>query len=119
MRISDWSSDVCSSDLAPADFEGTMQQVIISLEAGAVRQVVGSNDLATVLAFSPDRLIKAVHEGEIDAERILKSTVDIAGRIGRLQAQDQPDYSIVDGDQMATTLGKVAEARKSPRLTSS
>src|SRR3546814_455625 len=48
MRISDWSSDVCSSDL------------------------------------------------------ILKSTLEIDGRMGRLQAEGQPDYSIVDGEQMAT-----------------
>src|SRR3546814_11657110 len=36
---------------APADFEGTMQQVVISLGSDAVRQVVGSTDLATVNAF--------------------------------------------------------------------
>src|SRR3546814_2815111 len=79
-----------------------MQQVIISLGADAVRQEVGSTDLETVLAFSPDRLIKAVHDGEIEAESILKSTLEIDGRMGRLQAEGQPDYSIVDGEQMAT-----------------
>src|SRR3546814_19530162 len=78
-----------------------MQQVIISLGAGAVRQVVGSNDLETVLAFSPDRLIKAVHDGEIEAASILKSTLEIDGRLGRLQAEGQPDYSNADGEQMA------------------
>src|SRR3546814_16046032 len=87
-----------------------MQQVIISLGAGAVRQVVGSNDLETVLAFSPDRLIKAVHDGEIEAVSILKSTLEIDGRMGRLQAEGQPDYSIVDGEQMATHVVMV-EAR--------
>src|SRR3546814_13694102 len=30
---------------APADFEGTMQQVVISLGSDAVRKVVGSTDL--------------------------------------------------------------------------
>src|SRR3546814_4047570 len=79
-----------------------MQQVIISLGADAVRQEVGSTDLETVLAFSPDRLIKAVHDGEIEAESILKSTLEIDGRMGRLQAEGQPDYSIVDGGPMAT-----------------
>src|SRR3546814_8182187 len=61
-------SVAAAAEAAPADFEGTMQQVIISLGAGAVRQVVGSNDLETVLAFSPDRLIKAVHDGERSEE---------------------------------------------------
>src|SRR3546814_18472619 len=115
MRISDWSSDVCSSDLAPADFEGTMQQVIISLGAGAVRQVVGSNDLETVLAFSPDRLIKAVHDGELEAESILKSTLQIDGRMGRLQAEGQPHYSTVDVEQMAHTV-VIGETRLSMPL---
>src|SRR3546814_20424712 len=82
-------SVAAAAEAAPADFEGTMQQVIISLGAGAVRQVVGSNDLETVLAFSPDRLIKAVHDGEIEAESILKSTLDIDGRMRRLQRSDE------------------------------
>src|SRR3546814_19590550 len=84
-----------------------MQQVIISLGAGAVRQVVGSNDLETVLAFSPDRLIKAVHDGEIEAESILKSTLEIDGSMGQLQAEGQPEYSIVDVEQMATPVEMV------------
>src|SRR3546814_15743831 len=88
-----------------------MQQVIISLGADAVRQEVGSTDLETVLAFSPDRLIKAVHDGEIEAESILKSTLEIDGRMGRLQAEGQPDYSIVDGEQMAHH-GVLVEDRK-------
>src|SRR3546814_9873684 len=48
-------SVAAAAEAAPADFEGTMQQVIISLGADAVRQEVGSTDLETVLAFSPDR----------------------------------------------------------------
>src|SRR3546814_7316818 len=79
-----------------------MQQVISSLGSDAVRQVVGSNDLETVLAFSPDRLIEAVHDGEIEADSILKSTLENDGRKGRLQTEGQADYSILDGEQMAT-----------------
>src|SRR3546814_1820657 len=96
-------SVAAAAEAAPADFEGTMQQVIISLAAGAVRQVVASNDLETVLAFSPDRLITAVHDGEIEAESILKSTLEIDGRMGRLPAESQPAYSIVDGEQDRTS----------------
>src|SRR3546814_1748945 len=74
---------------APADFEGTMQQVVISLGSDAVRKVVGSTDLEKVLAFSPDRLIEAVHNGEIEGDSILKSTLEIDGRKGRLQTEGQ------------------------------
>jgi len=95
-------SVAAAADAAPADFEGTMQQVVVSLGAGAVRQVVGSNDLETVLAFPPDRLIEAVHDGEIEADSIVKSTLEIDGRRGRLQEDGEPGYSILDGEQMAT-----------------
>lgn len=95
-------SVAAAADAAPADFEGTMQQVVISLGPDAVRSVVGSTDLETVLAFSPDRIIEAVHGGEIEADSILRSTLEIDGRKGRLQTEGQPEYSIIDGEQMAT-----------------
>ena len=95
-------SVAAAAQAAPPDFEGTMQQVVISLGAGAVRQVVGSTDLEKVLAFSPDRLIEAVHDGEIEAESILKSTLEIDGRKGRFQQEGDQGYSILDGGQMAT-----------------
>src|SRR3546814_8250733 len=71
-------SVAAAAEAAPADFEGTMQQVIISLGAGAVRQVVGSNDLETVLAFSPDRLIKAVHDRSEEHTSELQSLMRIS-----------------------------------------
>src|SRR3546814_2714174 len=39
---------------------------------------------------------------EIEADSILKSTLEIDGRKGRLQTEGQADYSILDGEQMAT-----------------
>src|SRR3546814_7826898 len=62
---------------APADFEGTMQQVVISLGSDAVRKVVGSTDLETVLAFSPDRLIEAVHNRSEEHTSELQSLMRI------------------------------------------
>ncbi|MDN5782840.1 MAG: hypothetical protein L0H23_12620, partial [Luteimonas sp.] len=78
------------------------QQVVISLGADAVRKVVGTTELETVLAFSPDRLIEAVHNGEIEADDISRSTLEIDGRKGRYQAEGKSDYMILDGDQMAS-----------------
>lgn len=91
-----------AADAAPADFEGTMQQVVISLDAEAVRKVAGSTDLQAVLDLPPDRLVEAVNSGEIAAESILKSTLEIDGRMGRLQTEGQQDFSILDGERMAT-----------------
>lgn len=87
---------------APADFEGTMQYLMISLGSDAVRKVAGSTDLQTVLALSPDQLIKAVRSGEIKADSIVKSTLEIDGRKGRVQDEGAADYSILDGEQMVT-----------------
>ena len=95
-------SVAAAAEAAPADFEGTMQQVMISLGPDAVRKVVGSTDLETVLAASPDRLIKAVHDGEIEAESILNTTLEIDGRKGRFQQEGDQGYSILDGEQMVT-----------------
>lgn len=86
---------------APADFEGTMQQVVISVGPDAIRSVAGSNDLATVLALSPDEVIEAVHSGTIEAESIQESTLEIDGRMGRLQTEGDASYTILDGTQVA------------------
>lgn len=87
---------------APVDFEGTMQQVVISVGSDAIRTLAGSTDLQTVLALSPDRVIKAVQDGEIQAQSITKASLEIDGRKGRYQDEDDPDYTILDGDQMAS-----------------
>ena len=84
-----------------ADFEGTMQQVIISLGPDAIRSVAGSNDLATVLALSPDKVIEAVHSGAIEADSIQKSILEIDGRMARLQVEGDASYTILDGEQLA------------------
>src|SRR3546814_7206651 len=73
-------SVAAAAEAAPADFEGTMQQVIISLGAGAVRQVVGSNDLETVRGSTPDRPTEAVHEGGMAAATLPHATLEHKGR---------------------------------------
>lgn len=85
----------------PADFEGTMQQVRITLGPDAISAVAGSNDLSAILALSPDRVIKAVHNGEVEAKTIRKSTLEIDGRMARLQTEGESGYTIYDGEQVA------------------
>lgn len=86
---------------AAANFEGTLQQVIISLGPDAIRSVAGSNDLATVLALSSDKVIDAVHGGAIQADSIHRSTLEIDGRMGRLQNEGEASYTVLDGRQVA------------------
>lgn len=87
--------------VASADFEGTMQQVMIALGPDAISSLAGSSDLSAILALSPDRVIEAVHNGEVEAKTIQKSTLEIDGRMGRLQTEGQSGYTILDGKQLA------------------
>ncbi|MGY0798144.1 DUF4412 domain-containing protein [Lysobacter sp. A286] len=86
---------------APADFEGTMQQLMISLGPDAISSIAGSSDLEAILALSPDRVIEAVNNGEVEAESIQKSTVEIDGPMGRVEYEGQSGYTIIDGEQQA------------------
>lgn len=86
---------------APADFEGTMQQLMISLGPDAISSIAGSNDLDAVLALSPDRVIEAVNSGEIEAISVERSTFEIDGPMARIQAKGAPQYTIFDGEQVA------------------
>src|SRR3546814_6021483 len=102
MRISDWSSDVCSSDLIPF---GTVGDIIVARIA-RLRQrapVV----LATQIAVAPAdiglvhaRLALLIGTGEQDADRVVREG-----------AADDPRY--FGGDRIAVV------DRKSTRLNSS
>src|SRR3546814_20894089 len=53
---------------APADFEGTLQPAVISLESDAVRKVVALTELETVLAFLPGQPLPAVHHRHVQPD---------------------------------------------------
>src|SRR3546814_7989141 len=99
MRISDWSSDVCSSDLANRFSPGTCPRLIVK---------VGS-----ALLVSP--------EGEVHAEWVETLVADIAGR-----AQAGQQVAIVSSGAIALGARRLElpgggrnRDRKSTRLNSS
>src|SRR3546814_2404587 len=64
MRISDWSSDVCSSDLSDGVFIGRIDTVAFS-NVVALRPVISQNDAAPkyeVMALTPARTWAKVGE---------------------------------------------------------
>lgn len=114
---SDTSSQASPSIVnAVTDFEGTMQHMVVSLDADAISAVVGSSDLETVLAFPPERVIEAVLAGDVEAESFDRSTLEIDGRMGRMQVEGDASYTILDGEQMAAL---VVDAENSMIITMS
>lgn len=88
-----------------SDFEGTLQQIEVMLGADAIRSIAGTDDPEEILQVSPERVLEAVHSGEVDAQSIRESTMEIDGSMIRLQAEDEPSYTIVDGErQVAYTV---------------
>src|SRR3546814_2459702 len=127
MRISDWSSDVCSSDLAAqVQFHHDRVMTLLDEEAARFRVQVVTDELefrlgqaqpVDIIRFTP------IGVGQQDLGRdLLHDTVrDIrAQRIGRaLRAENQEGVLLAVGLQ--AILGKGAESvdRKSTRLNSS
>lgn len=84
------------------DFEGTLQQVSVSLGAEAIGTLVGSDDLEEVLAFSPDDVLQAVREGKVEAQSIDRSMLEIKGMTARLQTENEGSYTIIDSEEQVT-----------------
>src|SRR5699024_8874226 len=78
------------------------QQVVVSLGPEAIRSLAGSDDLEAVLAFSPDRVLEAVQAGQVKAQSIERSTIEIKGSKARLQAEGKPSYTILDAGRRVT-----------------
>lgn len=91
------STTAANAATADADFQGTLQQVVVSLGPEAIRSLAGSDDIQEVLAVSPDSVLKAVQSGKIKAQSIEKSTVEIQGNKARIQPEGKSSYTIVDG----------------------
>src|SRR3546814_9122073 len=104
MRISDWSLDVCSSDLRLSLEAGQAHYSISGQELNALGQTVGTTTYATAVALpvvSEAAIAAAVGAGDSSRDRITRFVHDLAGRqIFRLSAVS-------------------AEDRKSTRLNSS
>src|SRR3546814_4368734 len=102
MRIIDWSSDVCSSDLGGAILDG--------------------RDIATVIAPDADAKIFVTASVHVRAQRRYQDALDHGGHpdmdslIADIQARDTRDMS---RDHAPLRVADGAEDRKSTRLNSS
>src|SRR3546814_3040445 len=73
MRISDWSSDVCSSDLTTIDFEeGTLKQVDISKPSEVLEIVSLPVEILKAIVAIPAELIQL----KIDTTNQEKNLID-------------------------------------------
>src|SRR3546814_12844137 len=89
MRISDWSSDVCSSDLALASpilimFMLAVMQIGMTMQAySALREVIGSGGRAAMVAYqdTSDGVLS-----ETQVEDMITTRASAAGQ--RLRADD-------------------------------
>src|SRR3546814_15068533 len=108
MRISDWSSDVCSSDLDEAEVAMTLRAVLrdvlgISEERTAAMTEstllfgnlpeMDSMAVATLLTELEDRLGIVIDDDDIDAERSEERCVG-KGVVSTVRSQCPPAHSI-------------------------
>src|SRR3546814_20938845 len=77
MRISDWSSDVCSSDLGTAE-----QDMTAAVGKGSTIGEIARNDPA-VGPVGLTEVQRALHPGELGVENEVDDTGDSIGTIGR------------------------------------
>src|SRR3546814_8632700 len=116
MRISDWSSDVCSSDL------------------GSLRQILGNATLSAVLSQERTEILRDLRESvDEETRRFGIALVDV--RIRRADLPDETRESVYNrmrserereaaefraqGFEQAQRITAAAEDRKSTRLNSS
>src|SRR3546814_20156208 len=84
MRISDWSSDVCSSDLEPRS-ESVLRDVLrgkVQLDTRLQDQSLG--DALVIIAFEPTEQITLVaqEQGAFDLEQIGREPFEADRRLG-------------------------------------
>src|SRR3546814_19004930 len=84
MRISDWSSDVCSSDLDTASRLPVVLQVLPSLEVGGGGVERSAIDVAEALALAGKKTIVASAGGRhvVDLERRGAIPISAERRVG-------------------------------------
>lgn len=90
------AAPLLAAPVAAQDFEGTMRQVDVGLGVDALRSIAGSTDVDAILALDPERVLEAVHSGEVEATQIQRSTVLIDGPLTRMQAEGEAGYTIFD-----------------------
>src|SRR3546814_8502310 len=113
MRISDWSSDVCSSDLGIAAFDGGRGND--DLGAVDVRRLMPDRDLDSLFSQSLDDI--AI--GDVAALHLIAEIVHDLGDTRHADAADADEMDGADvGRDAAHHLSPARVDRKSTRLNS-
>src|SRR3546814_5425812 len=111
MRISDWSSDVCSSDLALVNAEGSplagLADVVIPLSAGVERSVAATKSYIASLAAIAALVAAWAEDDALEAA--------LTALPGQLEQAFALDWSLA----VAAFRGATNLDRKSTRLNSS
>src|SRR3546814_1329199 len=111
MRISDWSSDVCSSDLV--DFEGIRDNMLIGY--GLVVGLNGTGDNLDNAVFTKESLIDMLERLGVNARDDDLETKNVAAV---MVTATLPPFSR-QGSRIDVTISAMGEDRKSTRLNSS
>src|SRR3546814_14510538 len=87
MRISDWSSDVCSSDLQSVRSEETARPRLNTIINGSLRQILGNATLSAVLSQERTEILRDLRESvDEETRRFGIALVDV-----RIRRADLPD----------------------------
>src|SRR3546814_20677962 len=109
MRISDWSLDVCSSDLRLSLEAGQAHYSISGQELNALGHTVGTTTYATAVALpvvSEAAIAAAVGAGAPSLDRITRFVHDLAGRqffrLSAVSAAPDPSHYLVNAQPFAS-----------------
>src|SRR3546814_4192527 len=97
MRISDWSSDVCSSDLEPA----LARQLCDALDVGDAQRRVGDHLDQQQLRLGPERGGHRLRIGRIDQRRLEAEARQLAG-----QQPEAAAVELVAGNAIGSAYGR-------------
>src|SRR3546814_9181960 len=117
MRISDWSSDVCSSDLQRALFVRNGDVFVRELGAGVLRQLTASAETEADPQFSADQQAALWRVGN-DWYRLTFSE-GVARAVALPRAEKDPQAEPEADDLRADQLRLISTDRKSTRLNPS
>src|SRR3546814_5046900 len=115
MRISDWSSDVCSSDLVPRGAASDPRVKFVDYEEAQVYRIVGTFRTATQIVLSEDETIQHVALGDT-----VSWEVAVAGHILFLKPRERagPTNLIVTTSRGGTLRSYAFELTRSEEHTS-
>src|SRR3546814_14920735 len=104
MRISDWSSDVCSSDLVIIDFAGSVDGVAfdggtgedMAVEIGSGQLIPGFEDQLVGVKTGDETVLKVTFTDEYPVENLKGKPAEFSGKgkEGKVPEASKIDYEV-------------------------